>query len=878
MGEVWRAKDTRLDRDVAVKVLPKIFANDETLRARFEREAKSISSLNHPHICTLHDVGHQEGAPFLVMELLDGESLADRLEKGALPVDQVLRYGAQIADALHHAHRAGIVHRDLKPGNVMLTKTGAKLLDFGLARTATESQPLMGMTTLPTQAKPLTTEGTILGTFQYMAPEQLEGQEADARTDIFQLGALLYEMAAGRKAFEGKSRTSLIAAIVSSQPPPISSVQPVTPPALDQVVRRCLEKEPEDRWQSAHDVAAQLRWIAEVGSQAGVAAPISLRRKTRERLAWTAAAVATLLAAAALAVHLLEPKAETPTTFAYLLPPEKATFQLSEGDSGTLTISPDGKYVTFLAKGEDGKRVLWIRPVDSGEARPLAGTEDAVFPFWSPDSRFIAFFGDGKLQKVDVMGGPPLALCDVGQNPRRGSWNRDDVIIFSASSLEAISRISASGGKPAPLTKLDTAKGETTHRWATFLPDGQHFIYMAGTHTAGSRSEANAVYLGNLKTVESKPLLHTRSNVEYADGHLLYVRDNILVAQPFDEKRLELSGDPVPVAQGLQYASGFFYAAFSVSRNGVLIYRVGRNAEYLSLEWVDHQGKVLGDIPGLPPNALLASYNPPALSPDGGRLAITLQDAQSGRDDVWVLDLKRNVSTRLTFGAGDETAPCWSPDGTKILFSMLEEGTLNLFMKASDGQGGEEEILKSKVHKFASDWSRDGRFVAVSTFDPTAKLQNDIGILSMNGERTMKPFLQTPFREEEPRLSPDGRWVAYSSDESGTPALYVTAFPGPGGKYQIASDAEQALRAQWGPDGKEIYYLSKDSTMKAVTVTPRGAALEIGAPRPLFKAPSSVAFWILDREGKRVLLGRVPEDSQGAPITLMTHWTNKLNR
>jgi eukaryotic-like serine/threonine-protein kinase len=878
MGEVWKAKDTRLDRVVAVKVLPRIFANDETLRARFEREARSISSLNHPHICTLYDVGRQEESSFLVMELLEGESLADRLDRGALPIGEVLRYGAQIADALHHAHKAGIVHRDLKPANIFLTGNGAKLLDFGLARPASGAHSTVGLTAFPTQAKPLTTEGTILGTFQYMAPEQLEGEEADGRTDIFALGALLYEMATGRRAFEGKSRTSLIAAIVSTQPPPISSLQPVASPALDHLVRRCLEKEPDDRWQSARDVAAQLRWIAEAGSQAGVAAPIAVRRKTREKLAWSAAAAAALLAAGVLALHLLEPKAETATTFAHILPPEKTVFQFSEGDAGTLTVSPDGRHITFLAKGEDGKRLLWLRPLDSGEAHPLTGTDDALFPFWSPDSRFIAFFAGGRLQKIDVMGGPPLSLCDVGQNPRRGSWNREDVIIFSPNSLDAISRVPASGGKPVPVTKLDTVKGETTHRWATFLPDGRHFLYMAGTHTAGNRSEANAVYLGDLKTSESKLLLHTRSNVEFADGHLLYVRENVLVAQPFDPDRLELSGDPVPLAEGLQYASGFFYAAFSVSRNGVLIYRTGRSADNFSLEWVDRQGKPLGSVPGLPPNPIMASYNQPSLSPDGGRLAIALQDGQTGRDDVWVLDLKRNVSTRLTFGAGDESGPCWSPDGKRILYSVLEEGALNLFMKSSDGVGDEEAVLKSKVHKVCTDWSPDGRFAAVSTFDPSANLQNDVSILGMTGGKELRKFLESQFRELEPRFSPDGRWLLYASDESGSEGLYVTAFPGPGGKYQIANDAHNDIRAYWGPGGAEIDYLSKDSDLKAVPISLRGGALEIGAPRVMFKVPATTPFWVPDREGKRILLGKLPEESQSASITLMTHWTNKLKR
>ncbi|MCI0656736.1 MAG: protein kinase, partial [Acidobacteria bacterium] len=765
-------------------------------------------------------------------------------------------------------------HRDLKPGNVMMTKTGAKLMDFGLARGVGASGALGESTQSPTMSQPLTAEGSILGTFQYMAPEQLEGQETDVRTDLFALGAVLYEMATGKRAFAGKNKTSLIAAIVSSQPPPISSVMPVSPPALDHVVRKCLEKDPEDRWQSAHDVATQLRWISEAGSQAGVATPLTLRRKSRERLAWALATLATILAAVAFGIPWLNPPEAPRRMVASIVPPAKTQFQLNDGDSGTLTISPDGRYVTFLAKGEDGKRLLYLRALDSGEARPLPGTEGSVFPFWSHDSRFIAFFADGKLQKVDIGGGPPLALCDVGQNPRRGSWSQENVIIFSPSSLDSIHRVSASGGTPTQVTKLDAAKSETTHRWATFLPDGQHFIYMAGTHAAGARSEANAVYLGDLKSGESKLLLRARSNVEYADGYLLYVRDKVLVAQAFDEKHLSLAANSVPVAEEVQYASGFFYAAFSVSRNGVLVYRTGGERANISLGWVDLQGKQAGVIAGFPPGVGLGlSY--PVLSPDGGRLAFSLEDPQSGRNDVWTLDLGRGVSTRLTFGAGDEQAPCWSPDGKRIMYSRLDGATMNLYTKASDGGGGESPVVESGVHKVAFDWSSDGRFVVVGTLSPAAQLQNDLFMLSMGAEPKLSPFLQTSFQEVAPKFSPDGRWLAYWSDESGSQSLYVTPFPGPGGKYQIASDGDDSFGAQWGPGGGEIYYVSRDSHMTVVPLTPRGEALEIGAPRKLFQV-TSLTFWALGRDGKRFILGRQPEALQSTPITLVTQWTAKL--
>jgi Tol biopolymer transport system component len=504
----------------------------------------------------------------------------------------------------------------------------------------------------------------------------------------------------------------------------------------------------------------------------------------------------------------------------------------------------------------------------------LNGTEGAIFPFWSPDSRFIAFFDEGKLQKVDIGGGPPLALCDIGQNPRRGSWSQDDVIIFSPTSLDSIHRISASGGTPVPVTKLDTSKGETTHRWATFLPDGLHFLYMAGTHAAGNRSEANAVYVADLKTGQSKLLLHARSNVEYADGHLLYVRDNVLVAHPFDPKTLTLSANPVPVAEQVQYGSSFFYATFSVSRSGMLVYRPAGERADLSMEWVDFQGKKEGIATGLPPKVLLGLGNP-ALSPDGNRLALSIADNQSGRNDIWTLDLARGVSTRLTFGAGDEAAPRWSPDGRQILYSQLDGSALNLYEKAADGSGDERILLKSEVHKLATDWSRDGKFVAANIIDAGSRRQ-DIGILAMDGLK-FQPFLQSSFEESDPHFSPDGKWLTYWSDDSGAKALYVTPFPGPGGKYQVTSDGDDNLGVEWGPDGKEIYYVGKDSFMRAVTATVHGAALEIGAPRRLFQT-SQPAFWVLSHDGKRFLFGQQPESQQASPIALMTDWKARLKR
>ncbi|MGK2858868.1 MAG: protein kinase domain-containing protein, partial [Thermoanaerobaculia bacterium] len=516
MGEVFRGRDTRLGRDVAIKILPEGFAQNEQFRARFEREAKTISSLNHPNICTLFDVGHEviptsearrdllsaDSSPasrdrndgpsltsemtihFLVMELIEGESLADRLQKGPLPLDQVLRYGSQVADALERAHKQGIVHRDLKPGNVMITKTGAKLLDFGLARPAAESAVVHGMTEMPTQAKPLTQEGTLLGTFQYMAPEQLEGQEADARTDIFSLGALLYEMATGKRAFEGSNRTSLIAAIVSSHPAPISSVAPMAPPALDHIVKKCLEKDPDDRWQSAHDVASELRWLSEAGSQAGVATTVTIRRKTRERLAWGANLLTALLAIAGTWAFLHREKPPAPPLESSIGIPEGMRVALAGG----FAIAPDSSAVAAVINDLQAGNTLWIRPLGASQFRPLAGTEDASHPFWSPDSRQIAFFANGKLKAVTAAGGNVRVICEAPAG-RGGSWGAAGTIIVAQSGISPLVKVSADGGEPKPLTKLSA--GESSHRWPFFLPDGRRFVFVSfqsgGTDTGGSK-------------------------------------------------------------------------------------------------------------------------------------------------------------------------------------------------------------------------------------------------------------------------------------------------------------------------------------------------------------------------------------------------------
>src|SRR5438067_1930289 len=641
MGEVWRGRDTRLDRAVAIKILPGDFASNAQMRMRFEREAKTISQLNHPNICHLYDVGDS----YIVMELLDGETLADRLAKGRLPIEQVLRCGIQIAGALDRAHRQGIVHRDLKPGNVMLTRSGAKLLDFGLAKIA----PAVvidgsGMT----EQKPLTQEGTIIGTFQYMAPEQIEGAEADARTDIFALGALLYEMATGKRAFEGKSRASLIASILEREPPPISSIQPMTPPALERVVKGCLAKDPDQRWQTAHDVKMQLEWIAEGGSQAGVAAPLVSRRKRRERPGLSALALAVVAAGAFGTLWWQGRTPSTPRMVTSILPPEKV--EPLFGPNGSAVISPDGSRIAFIGLTAARKRFVFLRPLGSDVAQALAGTEGARWPFWSSDSRQLGFFAAGKLKKIDAGGGPPQALCDAAIDSRGATWS-GDIILFAPSARSAIFRVSDSGGTPVAVTQRDR-KNEYSHRFPSFLPDGKHFLFLAQTFEAVAQ-QRGTIYAAEIGSPARMLVARANSPAQYANGYVLFSRERALFAQRFDLRDLKTQGEPKPLAEKINYAPGNANAAFSTNEK-LLVYST-TPALRTQLTWFDRTGHRLGTVGSSP-----GDFSRPSLSHDGTRIAIEVRDEQSGSAAIWVYDIARGSITRLTFDVGEDGAPIWS--------------------------------------------------------------------------------------------------------------------------------------------------------------------------------------------------------------------------
>ena len=857
MGEVYRARDTRLDRTVAVKVLPPHLSASSEVRQRFEREAKTISALSHPHICALYDVGNQDGVEYLVMELLEGETLSDRLTKGSLPLEQTLRYGVEIADALDKAHRQGIVHRDLKPGNVMLTKSGVKLLDFGLAKVFAPTGSTPGLTALPTMAgsTPLTQEGTILGTFQYMAPEQLEGREADGRSDVFAFGAVLYEMATGRKAFEGKSQASLIAAILTSEPPSLSTIQPMTPAALERVVRTCLAKDPDDRWQSAHDIASELKWIAQ-GSGAGAAttAPGAPRRRTRERWAWTVAGAALLAAAALAAVALRGPRDRGRPIRLSLEQPAKAPFEFFDH----MTVSPDGRNVAFIAHAAGGKQSIWIRPLDSLSARPLAGTDGVTGLFWSPNGGSIGFFADGKLKRIESAGGAPQVLADAAA-ARGGTWNEDGVILFAPTAYSPLRRVPATGGAVSDVTKL--APREDGHMWPVFLPDGRHFVFLGDASTTPNHS----IRLGALDSPESEKLVSPAvTNVGFAPpDRLLFVRAGILVAQRLDVSKRRLVGDPAPLGEQIALADVQHGFDFSVSQTGTLVYR-SANPE-TQLAWFDRAGKRLAAI-GEP-----ARYGRFELSPDEKQLACERLDADLRHGNLWLVDMSRGSTSRLTAGATSDYAPVWSPDGRRVLYGSARTSLADLYEIASGGGSSQKLVLHDSIDKNPTSWSPDGRFALISTIAPNTR--EDISVLPLSGAGKMEPLVATEFTEIDAQVSPDGRWFAYSSDESGRFEVYVQSFSDKAQRYRVSTSG--GGRPRWRGDGKELFFVA-DSVLRSVAISST-AAFEVGPPTDMFRIVG-VADYAVTRDGQRILAAASTDQAPDQPATVVLNWNAEYPR
>ncbi|MBI3449664.1 MAG: protein kinase [Acidobacteria bacterium] len=875
MGEVYRARDTRLDRAVAIKVLPAHLSSNAGLKARFEREARAVSSLNHPNICTLHDIGREGETDFLVMELLEGETLAARLERGAIPTGELIRMGVEIAAGLDRAHRAGIIHRDLKPGNIMLTKSGAKLLDFGVARSLAASSPSgAGLTAAPTMHSPLTAEGSIVGTFQYMAPEQFEGKEADARSDIFAFGSVVYEAATGVRVFEGKTQATLIAAILKEEPKAPMELQPMIPPALDRLIRTCLAKDPEERRQTVHDVLLELKWIAESGSKAGVAmpgdvttAPIAIPRRASV-LPWLL--VLTLGATlAAVAVTVMRTKPAAAEAVRLGIPaPEGAIFNLSGDVGGPPVLSADGKLLAFSAIAKDSRSHLFVRPLDSLEARIIPGTEGANFPFWSPDGRSLGYFADEKLKRVDVATGTSFTLCDTNQ-ARGGTWLADGTILFAPSFQSAIHRIPAGGGKPVPVTTMDASK-HTTHRWPQALPDGRHFLYMAASHKTGPAPDTG-IYFGSVDGGEEKFLVKTLANGIYGAGYLLYVQDDTLVAQPLDPVTGKLTGEPVPTSEKVRIDTTTWKSNTTVAGNGVLVYEAAGTSGGSFVRWMERAGK-----PGEPitPSGVVLNTR---LSPDGRSLAV---EAGGPTADIWVYELQRNTKTRLTLDTADDGTPIWSHDGSRIFFASSRSGKrYEIYEKAADGSGDERLVLSMDTDVWPADASPDGRYLAFVKGVYANRTGTDIYALPLTGEK--KPFLVVggPSSDGEGAFSPDGRYFAYSSDESGRQEIYIKPFPPPasgGGRWQVSTSG--GMLPRWRRDGKEIYYRKNDnSTIAGVAVEPRGGSLVTGQESDLFLAFQTWGSNSYDvaPDGQRFVVLTFGSDVS-KPLAVVLNWTAAL--
>lgn len=866
MGEVYRARDTRLDRTVAVKVLAAHLSSSPELKQRMEREARTISSLNHPHICHLYDIGSQNDTDFLVMEFLEGETLAEKLDNGAIPLQEVLRIGVAVAEALEVAHRQGIVHRDLKPGNIMLTKAGPKLMDFGLAKStaagpnaAASSAPLLSAARTMTEAgpiSPLTSAGAILGTIQYMSPEQIEGKEADPRSDLFALGAVLYEMVTGVRPFEGKSQISVASAILEKQPEPISAVQPLTSPALEHLINVCLAKNPDDRFQTAHDVKLQLKWIAQSGTQA-LRQP-QKKTSNRETLAWlVACGLAVVLVALAISWWSFKP-AEQITYFSAPLP-----FAARD-----LAVSPNGHTVTVVGYREsERKNVLWIYEPGSQDATALPNTDGANFPFWSADGRSLGFFADGKLKKLDLLGGPVQTLCDAPAG-RGGTWNKNGVILFTPTGLLGVGlyRISASGGTPAQVTVPDKSLNEDSHRWPLFLPDGIHYLYSA--INLSGRKDLYSIYLGSLNSNERRLLARARSNAAYAaPGYLLFYRDQTLFAQPFDANRFDLSGEPTPILTDIQFWPRISRAVFGASSTGLLVAQKNADSGASQLLWLDRKGQEIGSAlkPGI--------YGNISLSLDGRFVASDTTDPASQNTDVWTYDLHIRSAKRLTFDPSIDSMPVWSPDGNRLIFTSNRDLKFDLYVKDASGAQEEKVIAQDGPDKFPNDWSRDGKYVLYER-------GQDLWFLTLP-EFKSSQFLKATASLKGARFSPDGKWVAYASNESGRWEIYVTSFPEAHGKWQVSNGGGD--QPKWRSDGKELFYLAPDGKIMATLVS-TGANFDAGAPTALFQAnpremvaTSEQASYDVSADGQKFLVNTQLKTGT-MPMSVVLNWTSKLNR
>ncbi len=893
MGEVYKARDTRLDRTVAIKVLPAHVAADSALRARFEREARVISGLDHPNICVLYDVGREENVDFLVMQYLEGETLAERLTRGPLPLEQALRHGIEIADALDRAHRAGVLHRDLKPGNIILTKSGAKLLDFGLAKLATAGAKSFDGSTRATLTSPLTGQGTILGTLLYMSPEQLEGREVDARSDIFSFGAVLYEMVTGARAFEAKSQASVIGAILERDPPPLASHVPLAPASLERVVRKCVAKDPDRRWQSARDLADELSWVAQSSGieQQAVATSAAHRAGIRAPLIAVLAAGALIVALAVSASKYFrssDAPAGVPRHFTLPAPPA-AHFV-----PGGLAVSPDASTIAFVAALDapnagaalgtgrgTATSQLYIRRLESDSTTAIPGTDGAAAPFFSPDGLWIAYFTESALMKVSVLGGTPVRIVGTPPVTRGGTWAPDDTIIFTPTQSQGLLRVPAGGGVARTLTTVDTAKGDGPHLWPHLLPDGRHLLF---TIRRGTTEQMDQGDIAVLDTTGGDPRIVLRGGAypQYSpSGHLLFVRGAALMAIPFDTAALETKGTALPVADNVAVSPWVGGAHYAVTRDGSLLYLSGAfSYERPVPVWVDRTGK--------PTPAKIEGYHPqsPRLSPNG-RYALFNDSSSRGDDDIYVCDLSRGTLVLLSSDPGDDFDPVWNEDGTRVIWTSFRSGTVpTLVWRAADGNGATEPVVTSEERppvaslkaQFAGSVSH-----GVLAFTYAGGQTADIWTVPLSGPRVARKFLGGEAKEFGPEFSPDGKWIAYASNEAGPFDVYAAPYPGPGARLRISSGG--AVAPSWSSDGNEMFYMTR-AGLTSVRVGHVGSELVVGEPRVLFQGnyvkysrEDGPREYDVTRDGKRFLMLRVdPPSDKPSTLKVFLNWPAELAR
>jgi len=848
MGEVYRAHDTRLHRDVAIKV------SDAQFSERFTREARAIAALNHTNICHLYDVGPN----YLVMEFVEGPDL-----RGPLDFDDALPIIQQLIDGIEAAHEKNIIHRDLKPANIKITPEGVlKILDFGLAKAlAQEGSPLPPSGTNPDNSPTLTmgatAVGTILGTASYMAPEQAKGKQADKRSDIWSFGVILYEVLTGKKLFPGETAVEILSGVLNKDPD-LSAA----PPRVHKLLRWCLEKDRKQRLASISD-ARRLLSESEVTDAAPQLAPAS-----KSRLGWIMSCVAALAIACAIGVSLVHFRETPPVqqSLRYQITPPGTTV------AQYLALSPDGRYLAFVANN-GGPNQVWVRALDTLESRALAGSDGATYPFWSPDGVYLGFFTEGKLKKIAVAGGPPQTLCDANSG-RGGTWNRDGTILFSPGPASMIFRVPAAGGTPVPVIKLAGKGPGEGNRFPVFLPDGVHFLYNAGS----DQQDAAGVFAGSLDGAAAVRLLRDVTNALYAPpiapggaAHLLFRREDTLMAQPFDSKSLKTTGDAFPIAEQVPTSVNNGFGAFSVSENGMLVFRSGRANASRELVWMDRTGKRLGVL-GKP-----SAFWEIAVSPDENTVAARIISGSGS--DIWLVDAARGVTSRFTFRAGLNRNPVWSPDGSHLIFALQPVGTYSseIYQKPAGGNGQEELLLHSGINGFPEDWSPDGKWMMYRLTGQKTAL--DLWLLPLNGDRKPVLYLQTPFDETNARFSPDGKWMAYQSNESGQFQVYVQTIPPSGAKYQISSSGGTA--PQWRRDGKELFYVGADQKVMAVLVK-LGATVEAGTPQPLFPIPPTGTSFVYApmRDGQRFLVN-VPAGGEAAavpPMTVLTNWQAGLKK